>query len=57
MSFGTLRYNSLWAPHLTHLETWTKESDMRASRWVLKPRMHKEADEWEFLMGRTASRT
>jgi hypothetical protein len=56
VSFGTLCCNSLWAPHPTRLETWTKESDMRASRRALKPGMHKEADEWEFLTGRTAGR-
>jgi hypothetical protein len=56
VSFGTLRCNSLRAPHLTRLETRTKESDMRASRWVLNPGMHKEAIEWEFLTGRTAGR-
>ena len=41
------------APYPTRLETRTKESDMRASRQVLKPGMHKEADEQEALKGRT----
>jgi hypothetical protein len=45
---------SMWAPHLTRLETQTKESDMHASRRVLKPGMHKEDDEREFLTARTA---
>jgi hypothetical protein len=54
MSFGTLCCNSLRAPHLICLEMRTKQSDMRASRRVLKPRMHKEADEGEFLTGCTA---
>jgi hypothetical protein len=56
MSFGTLRCSSLRAHQMTHLETRTKESDMCASRWVLKPGKHKEADEWEFIMGHTAGR-
>ena len=56
VSLEALRYNGLWAPHLTRLETRTKDSDMRASRRVLKPGMHKEADEREALMGRTAGR-
>ena len=42
--------------HPTRLETRTKESDMRASRRVLKPGMRKEADEREALTGRTAGR-
>ncbi|XBJ15222.1 hypothetical protein VPH35_007161 [Triticum aestivum] len=42
--------------HPTRLETRTKESDMRASRRVLKHGMRKEADEWEALTSRTASR-
>ena len=52
-SLKTLRYNSLRAPHPTHLETRTKESDMRASRQVLKHGMRKEADEREALTGYT----
>jgi hypothetical protein len=40
-----MRCNSLRTPHPTHLETQTKESDMRATRRVIKPRMHKEVDE------------
>jgi hypothetical protein len=56
VSFGTLQCKSMWAPHLTRLETQTKESDMHASRRVLKPGMHKEDDEREFLTARTAGR-
>ena len=56
VSPGTLRCNGLRAPHPTRLETRTKESDMRASRRVLKPGMRKEADEREALTGRTAGR-
>jgi hypothetical protein len=52
MSFGTQCCNILWA---AHLETWTKESGMRVSRQVLKPGMHKKADERQFLTGRTTS--
>ncbi|RLM52637.1 hypothetical protein C2845_PMPSC055533 [Panicum miliaceum] len=43
-------------PIATVLKTRTKESDMRASRRVLKPGMRKEADEREALTGRTAGR-
>jgi hypothetical protein len=53
---GALRHNGLRAPHPTHLETQTKESDMRASRRFQKPEMRKEADEQEALTGRTAGR-
>ena len=56
VSFGMLCYNSLRAPHLTRLETQTNESDMHASRRVLKPGMRKEANEREALTGRTAGR-
>ena len=55
-SLGMLRRDGLWAPHPTRLETRTKESDMRASRRVLKPGMRKEANEREALTGRTAGR-
>jgi hypothetical protein len=48
--------HGLRAPHLTHLETRTKESDMHVSRRVLKPGMRKEANEREALTGRTAGR-
>jgi hypothetical protein len=57
MSLGTLQYNSLQAPHPTHLEIRIKEPDMIASKRVLKPMMHKEADEREFLTRCTAGQT
>src|ERR1041385_1447556 len=56
VSLGALRCNGLRVPHPTRLETRTKESDMRASRRVLKPGMRKEADEREAFTVRTAGR-
>jgi hypothetical protein len=56
VSFWTLHYNSMRAPHLIHLETQTKDSYMHVSRQVLKPGTHKEADEREFLTGHTTGR-
>ena len=54
--FGVLRCNGLRVFYPIRFEIRIKESDMRASRRVLKFGMRKEADEREVFTGRIVGR-